>query len=77
VTRDDAEETIAALGRAIVALSADPPDTKTAGAEIAEALDVLVRGPNPYADKSLRPGLNPHRQLPWLAPSGQRRCLSG
>jgi hypothetical protein len=58
MTRSDAEEAIAALGRAILALSADPPDTKTASAEIAEASGLLQAVPDLYADKTLRPGLN-------------------
>lgn len=62
MTRPDAEEAIAALGRAITALSANPPDKDAAWLETNEALDVMSRVPSPHADKALRPGLNFHQQ---------------
>lgn len=61
MTRDDAVEAIASLGRAVEALAHTPPDTTTARAEMAEALAVLDRTTDPYADKALRPGLNHHQ----------------
>lgn len=78
MTRDDAEEAISSLGRAIDALAHTPPDTKTAQAEIAEALAVLARAPDPYADKALRPGLDFHQQTDvneMVASFGQKREL--
>jgi hypothetical protein len=62
MTRDDAEEAIKALARAIDALSKEPPDTKRAAAEITEAIAVIERVPDVYADKALRPGLNFHQE---------------
>ena len=38
MTRDEAEEAIAALGRAIVALGHDRPDLKAAASEITDAI---------------------------------------
>ena len=61
MTRDDCEEAIAALGRAIVALGHEPPDVKTAQGEIADAMQIVGRTYSPYADKALRPGLNFHQ----------------
>ena len=60
MTRDDAEEAIKALARAIDALAKEPPDVKAALGEIADAHQIVSSGavPSPYADKALRPGLN-------------------
>lgn len=58
MTRDDAEEAIKALARAIDALSADPPNVTIATGEIADAFEIVQRVANPYADRGLRPGLN-------------------
>jgi hypothetical protein len=61
MNRDDAEEAIAALGRAITALGHTPPDLKTAQGEIADAMQIVGRVYSPYADPALRPGLNFHQ----------------
>lgn len=62
MNRDDAEEAIKALGRAIDALGKTPPDAKAALGEIADAHQIVSSAavPSPHADKSLRPGLNFH-----------------
>ena len=58
MTRDDAEEAIACLGRAIDHLAKSPPDVKSAQGEIAEAMQITGKSYSPYSDPKLRPGLN-------------------
>lgn len=58
MTRNDAEEAIAALGRAIVALGHDEPELSVAARELSDALEIMQRVPNVYADTLFRPGLN-------------------
>jgi hypothetical protein len=62
LTRDDAEEAISALGRAIDALAKTPPDVKAAQGEIAEAFQIVGKTYSPYNDPKLRPGLNFHQE---------------
>ena len=61
MTRDDAEEAMACLGRAIDALGKEPPDVKSAQGEMLDAMQIVGKTYSPYSDKTLRPGLNFHQ----------------
>ena len=56
MTREDAEEAMKAVARAILALESEPPNVKVALGEIADAHQIVSSGavPSPYADKGLR-----------------------
>lgn len=59
MTKDQVQRATAQLGRVIVMLAkADEYEPSDIEAGIVLALDIVREVPNPYADQSLRPGLN-------------------
>lgn len=59
MTQDQAKRATIELGRVIVMLAkADEYEASDIEAGIVLALDILREVPNPYADQSIRPGLN-------------------